>query len=280
MDKMKVWAYSTIWNEEKLLHYYIKHYSTFCDMLIFCDNESDDRSIEIIESYPNTRIVSYGTEGLFNELLQMEIKEMAIEDARINECDYVIIGDCDEFIHHPNIKEFLLKHLDKTALFYPAGFNMASRTFPTEEGQIYDLIKTGEPNPWYSKPILLNLNLIEHIKWVEGCHEVDHSYLKISGDTYHVVPESVRPNAPYKDHKWGNWKIMFDLLHIFEKEPLKLLHYKYLGKEYVEARNKLYRNRISDDNKIKNERIKIMKHYNDSVVEIDEILNNATHLKL
>ena len=278
---MKVWAYATIWNEEHLLHYYIKHYSTFCDMLVFCDNESNDRSIEIINSYPNTKIVSYDTNGLFDEHLQMEMKYMAIEDARINGCDYVIIGDCDEFVYHPHIKKFLWEHLNKTAVFYPAGFNMVSQTFPQGDGQIYDIVKNGEPSPWYSKPILLNLNLIENLEWVTGCHELESASLKISGDIYHVVPESVRPNAPYKGHEWGNWKIMFDLLHIFEKEPLKLLHYKYLGYDYVESRNVMYRERISPDNKEDNARNNIMNHYDENEdAKINEVLNNSIYLKL
>ena len=279
---MKVWAYATIWNEEKMLDFYIKHYSTFCDGLIFFDNESDDRSIEIINSYPNTRIIEYTTEGTFSEPAQMELKHIAINDARDNNCDYVIIGDCDEFIYHPHIKEFLWEHLNKTSVFYPAGFQMVTESFPKGEGQIYDLAKTGEPSPWYSKPILLNLNLVENLEWIPGCHEVILETLKISGDIYHVVPESVRPNAPYKTNKWGNWKIMFDLLHIFEKEPLKLLHYKFLGIDFVKERYNQYIDRTSSINK----ELEIMNHYQKAIddgsipIEINKILTNSMNLKL
>jgi hypothetical protein len=212
----------------------------------------------------------------------MELKHIAINDARDNNCDYVIISDCDEFIYHPHIKEFLWEHLNKTSVFYPAGFQMVTESFPKGEGQIYDLAKTGEPSPWYSKPILLNLNLVENLEWIPGCHEVILETLKISGDIYHVVPESVRPNAPYKTNKWGNWKIMFDLLHIFEKEPLKLLHYKFLGIDFVTERYNQYIDRTSSINK----ELEIMNHYQKSInngsipIEINKILNNSTNLKL
>mgnify|MGYP000701398893 CR=1 FL=1 len=37
---MKIWAYAVIWNEEKMLDFYLRHYSKFCDKIVFFDNES------------------------------------------------------------------------------------------------------------------------------------------------------------------------------------------------------------------------------------------------
>jgi len=278
---MKIWAYVTIWNEEKMLDFYLRHYSQFCDKIIFFDNESDDRSHEIINSYPNTEIRTYSTEGTFNDYKHLNLKHEAIEEARGN-CDYVIISDCDEFIYHPNLVGFLEEHLNKTAVFYPAGFQMASHYFPETDGQIYDVIRTGEPSPWYSKPILLNPNMLQDFYWVEGCHEVENNRLRHDGDIYHVVPESVRPDGTYKSHDWGNWKIMFDLLHIFEKEPLKLLHYKFLGSDFVEDRYKQYVNRVS----VQNESAGLASQYEKSISnnsvrdEINIILHNSIQLNL
>ena len=151
---MRVWSFATIWNEEKMLPFYLKHYSQFCEKMVFFDNESDDRSHEIINSYPNTEIRTFKTKGTLDDFVHLALKARSIEEARGN-CDYVIIGDCDEFVYHPNILNFLKEHLNKTSVFFPAGFQMASPYFPKSEGQIYESILTGVPDAWYTKPILL-----------------------------------------------------------------------------------------------------------------------------
>lgn len=278
---MKIWAYVTVWNEEKMLPYYLRHYSQFCERIIVFDNESTDNTVGICEEWPMVEVRTYSTDGTFNDYKHLNLKHDSIEEARGN-CDYVIISDCDEFIYHPNLFQFLKEHLNKTAVFYPAGFQMASYDFPETDGQIYDIIKTGEPSPWYSKPILLNPNMISDLYWVEGCHEIENGRLTHSGNIYHVVPDSVRPNGPYKEHQWGNWKIMFDLLHIFDKEPLKLLHYKFLGANFVHERYKQYVNRISDVNKAAG----LAKQYENSndlnaiQSDINSIIGNSVTLSL
>lgn len=241
---MKIWSYAVIWNEEKILEFYLRHYSQYCDKMIFFDNESDDRSREIIESYPNTEIRTYNTNGAFNDAVHMQLKHDAISDAQGN-CDYVIVGDCDEIIHHPDLIGFLKSHLNKTAVFYPAGYQMVANVFPQFDQQIYDEVKEGVPNPWYSKPILINPNMIHGFAWVGGQHEIEPDSF-FYGDIYHTVPKSVRPEGAYKDHEWGKWKIMHDLLHIFNKEPLKLLHYKFISAEYVTHKHIQYVNRNSE----------------------------------
>ena len=277
---MKIWSYAVAWNEEKMLNFYLKHYSQFCDKMIFFDNESDDNSHEIINSYPNTEIRSYTTGGKFDDGVHMELKHSAIEDARGN-CDYAIIGDCDEFIYHPDLIEFLKSHLKKTAIFYPAGFDMVSNYYPNEYLQIYDSIKTGVPNPWYSKPTLINPNMLNELKWHIGQHEIslESSYY---GEIYHLIPESVRPEGGYKENRWGRWQIQHDLLHIFNKEPLKLLHYKFIGAGYVTDRHSQYIKRNSKFNIDNN----TGHHYVETNTlesaqeEINKMLNKADNLNL
>ena len=277
---MKIWSYATVWNEEKMLEFYLRHYSQFCDKMIFFDNESDDRSREIINSYPNTEIISFSTGGTFDDGEHMSLKHGAIAHC-VGKCDYAIIGDCDEFIYHPNLIQFLEDHLGKTAVFYPAGFDMASHEFPNKDLQIYDSIKTGVPNPWYSKPILINPNLLEEFEWAGGQHEV-YLNCQYGGDIYHVVPESVRPEGEYKGHSWGKWNIMHDLLHIFKKEPLKLLHYKFIGSEYVTERHSMYGKRNSQYNIDNNKGAHYVNTdtFDKTYQEIENLLSNSEKLDI
>lgn len=264
-----------------MLDYYLRHYSQFCDKIIFYDNESTDRSREIIESYANTEIRTYKTDGKLSDQAYKDLKTSSIQDARGN-ADYVIISDCDEFIYHPNIRKFLSDTLNKYSVYYPAGFQMASQTFPTTKGQIYHEVDRGEPTPWYAKPMLINPNLVGDLSYVDGCHEFETLDGLIKAPIYHPVPEQIRPEGEYKGHRWGKWQMMYDILHMFNDQPLKMLHYKFLGAEFVNDRYRQYMNRYSDYN-LENQ---VSMHYKDAIEsnsvqrDIDEVLIKSVKVSL
>ena len=123
--------------------------------------------------------------------------------------------------------------------------------------------------------------MLGQLSWNGGQHEIDleSSYY---GEMYHLIPENVRPESEYKEHNWGRWKIQFDLLHIFNKEPLKLLHYKFIGAEHVADRHSQYVERNSKYN-IENDK---GRHYiktntlESTQQEIDALLNKAEELDI
>jgi glycosyltransferase involved in cell wall biosynthesis len=249
---MRVWAYCTEWNEERMIPYYIRHYSQFCEKIIFYDNESTDRSREIIESYPNTEVRVYQTGGVLNDQMHVDLKEMCILEAKKNGVDYAIVSDCDEFIYHEDILKFLDTHLDLHSVLYPIGYQMVSDTFPKTEGNIYDEINIGKPDGWYCKPILINLHLIESVKFTEGCHEIYYPpKSRLLADVYHPIPKNKRPNGQIGNKKWGNLHHLADSAPSYTDHDLKLLHYKYVGREYLKARYQEYARRIGRANKIK-----------------------------
>lgn len=278
---MKVWAYTTIWNEEKMLPFYLKHYSQFCDKIVFFDNESSDNSHEIINSYPNTEIRTFKTGGTLNDYVHLDLKSAAIEEAK-GKCDYVIVSDCDEFIYHRNLLEFLKDHLNKTSVFFPGGFQMVSGYFPEYTHQIYESIRSGVPDPWYSKPILINPNMVDNFRWVEGCHEIDNRMSIVSGDIYHPIPKDIRPIGEYKGNSWGAFQMLFDMPEIFNETPLKLLHYKHLGLNYVSDRYNQYIDRVSESNKSE----ELGTHYERQIAkdnidfEIHRLLSKAIQINL
>ena len=248
MDKIKVWAYCLVWNEEKLLPYYLKYYTSFCERVIVYDNESSDRSVEICSQFPNVEVRTYRTNNELNDFEYLRIKTQCVHEAR-NQADFVIVGDCDEFVYHENLLEFLAEAKGKYSVFYPAGFDMVTDKFPTTEGSIFDEIKLGVPNPWYSKPMLMDPNSVFNFAWVEGCHELVAGSLQTFGDIHHIVREDEIPDEiPYKGHMWPRYKKQFEVLDRFVTHPLKMLHCKFLGPEYVSERHRAYASRLSDEN--------------------------------
>jgi glycosyltransferase involved in cell wall biosynthesis len=242
---MRIWAYVTVWNEEKILPYYLRHYSQFCERIIVLDNNSTDNTRDICKQWPMVEVREYNTNNTFNDYVHLDLKHKCIEESKGN-ADYVIIGDCDEFIYHPNIIQFLKEN--NHPVIFPAGFQMVSYSFPTGEGQIYDEVKHGVPDPWYSKPILINPNKVKSLKWIEGCHEVELD-LKIDGEILHPVPIQIRPIGEWNGHPWGRWKMQFEILDTYNDFPIKLLHYKFMGSEYVRSKYIQYSFRNSKQNK-------------------------------
>jgi len=242
---MKIWAYVTVWNEERMLPYYLRHYSQFCERIIVLDNESTDSTVSICEEWPMVEVRTYSTEETFNDYIHLDLKHKCIEEARGN-ADYIIVSDCDEFIVHPNLVEFLKEN--KHPVIFPAGFQMVSWTFPEGDGQIYDEVRTGTPDPWYSKPILINPNKIESLEWIEGCHEIELNS-KIDGEILHPVPKEIRPIGAWNGHPWGRWKMQFEVLDTYNDFPIKLLHFKFMGADYVRSKYIQYAKRNSTQNK-------------------------------
>jgi len=279
---MKIWAFVTVWNEELMLPYYLRHYSQFCDRIIILDNMSTDGTRMIAEEYANIvdiEIIPFETDGKFNDYAHIELKKQSLQHAK-GRADFAILTDCDEFVYHPNIKQFLEENKD-CSVFYPAGFQMVSDEFPYNlPGQLYEYVTFGEPTPWYVKPMIINLNIIENLEWVEGAHELDAD-IEL-GKFYHPVPEDIRPVGEYQGHPWGRWQKLYEILNQFNDVPLKTLHYKFLGFDYVNDRYKQYANKMSDANTEN----RVGMHYENSIADnsiqkqINEIKRNAIQVKL
>lgn len=115
------------------------------------------------------------------------------------DADWVICVDTDEFIYHPYL-EAVLTGVGSRAIVKPEGYMMISEKPPTTDSQIYDEIKTGVRMSQYDKPVILDPRL--EVKFGDGRHSIE---------------------ADVKPMNWG----------------VKLLHYKYLGRDYYEQRSKL-----------------------------------------
>lgn len=279
---MKIWSYVIVWNEELMISYYLRHYSKFCDKIIVYDNMSSDKTRIIIDQFRqivDIEIIPFDTLGKFNDYTHIELKRKSIQHAK-GFADFIIIGDCDEFVYHQDIRSFLKDNSD-CSVFYPAGFQMVSNDFPYDlPGELHEYVQWGEPDPWYVKPMIVNLEIVNDLEWVGGAHEIEMHYNLAK--FYHPVPEKIRPVKEYGGHHWGRWKMLYEILDQFNQNPLKMLHYKYLGKNYVTDRHTQYINKMSDQNIAGGDGIQYQKMIsNNSVqIEIDRIKSNSIRINL
>ena len=206
--------YAVCWNEEKMLPFMFQHYDTFVDKFFIYDNESTDKSADIIAANPKVKKISFQTEG-FEDEIQNTIKNECWKSSR-GKADYVIVCDIDEFLYIPNIQEYL-SNLQTSGISMPLsqGFDMCNPQFPNYRTtpSLVEAVKTGVPNRDYSKCILFSPYKIVDMNYEPGAHFC-HPYGLINSD----------------------------------ETPYYVLHYKYLGVEYVLERTRQYRMRMSKDN--------------------------------
>lgn len=183
-----------------MLPWWLKHYGSFCEKLVVYDDHSDDDSVEIAQA-GGAEVRPYPGNGL-DDIEMIELACRTYPEAR-GQADWVVWSDTDEFIYHPRISDRLAQlHADGVSAPSIIGYSMFSDTPPHGPGQIYEHIQTGIFDHNYSKQVLFNPIL--DMQWSVGKHMVSMS------------ANAVRDNA---------------------SDPIKLLHYRWLGKAYFEARN-------------------------------------------
>ena len=213
IKKPIVHYYAVCWNEERMLPFMFQHYDHFVDHYTIYDNCSDDKSEDIIRSHKNAEIIKFKTEG-FDDTTHNDIKNNCWKKSR-GKADYVIVCDIDEFLYHPDISN-ALQGLSKHHISLPLteGHNMYSTTYPTKGEEITKQVRQGVADSAYNKFIIFDPHRIVEINYLPGAHQA-----KPMG----IVKRS--------------------------SKPLKVLHYKNLGLEYVLERYHTLGKRLSEKNK-------------------------------
>lgn len=213
---MIIHAHILAFNEEKILPFTLDYYSEFCEQIFIYDNMSTDSSYEIYSKYPKVNVVKWSSNNEINEMNYIQIKNNGYKTSRLSNADWVIVCDCDEFLYHPRLLE-KLEYYKKEGITVPLvnGHDMVSDTFPIYDGEfITKKIKTGsEVYEPFCKKIVFNPKI--DVSFGIGAHSFQ------SNNTIHS-------NSP----------------------ELKLLHYKFLGKDYVESIYRARAERLSEFNKV------------------------------
>jgi len=208
-------VFAICYNEEKIMPFFLKHYSKFCSRAAIFDNHSTDRTVEIIENFAKTfpiQLIPYDTNGTLDDSVYLSIKNNCWKKS---EADYVIVVDSDEFVYHENIKKFIIDN--PKSIYKPKGYNMVSDIFPTGDDILQT--KTGKYASNYSKLALFNPREVLEINYQPGCHNASP-----------ILTDGCNKT-------------------ITEDGELKLLHYKNLSFEYRITKHTEYAKRLSEFNK-------------------------------
>ena len=193
----KVTVLTWLKNEEHILPFFLRHYA-FADEIIAWDNGSTDSSRRMLEANPKVSIRDWDSGG---ELRDDQLLQMKNEEYHHTGPGWKFIVDIDEFIWHENIL-MLLSMADSMGmtLLQTEGFDMVSMDLPIDDGvtPLTQIVKMGRPNPWYNK--LCVVKHCCHIEYMPGAH----------------TPRSLSGKVIVSDQPY-----------------LKLLHYRYLSRQFV-----------------------------------------------
>lgn len=207
---MNAIAYTLAYNEERMIRFWLAHYSRFASKLVVYDNYSTDNTVEIVRSYPNTEIRKYDTNNKVIDMAMLKIKNECYKEAR-GKADYVIVGDVDELLYHEDMTGFLERCLqDGVTLPSVAGFEMVGTHVP-ETGLLTDHITNGAVCMLETKQIVFSPRL--DMNFSVGAH-------------------ACSPLGSVKQ----------------SSDHAKLLHYKFVSLPYVLENYRRLGSRLSADN--------------------------------
>lgn len=196
---MKVDLYTICLNEQAMLPFFLRHYERIVDRFVVFDDGSTDASLEILER-SGAKIRSFPR--AFSD--SFVDSERALFDTCWKEsrgaADWVVVVNLDEHLYHRSLRRYLgwCKERNVTAV-RSVGYQMVADAFPEDRGLLYEQVVLGVRWEMMDKLTIFDPDAVEDTFFKPGRHDADPT-----GDVRY--PE--------------------------EREVL-LLHYKYLGFDYL-----------------------------------------------
>lgn len=213
------WLYCIFSNEAALLPFFLRHYAPQVDRMILFDNGSTDNSQEIINAYQSPyasiEVFHYPAErAIIDSLQTVQFAEERYKRAR-GLADFVIWVDLDEFLWSGpiSLREALRGYKQqKIRAIKAMGYQMLSNSFPTGDAPLTDQVRYGIRDSEYDKVCIFDPML--NLNWRPGRHSCN-------------IAENV---TAYQT-------------------AIKLLHYRYLGLDYLQKRNAYNQSNLSEAEK-------------------------------
>lgn len=195
------WAYCLAYNEATLMGYWVRHYRAFCErVVVYVDADTIDGTAGSAAGH-GAEVRFHKTTGL-DDVAFVRFAEEHYKEAR-GRADWVVWVDADEFLYHPALKE-RLSALREQGVTLPRvqGYQMVGEAPPRGPRPLVEQIRRGIPAREYSKVCVFSPEL--DVTWEPGKHTASVGGA-VAGDD--------------------------------GADPLKLLHYRYLGADWLRERN-------------------------------------------
>lgn len=186
-----------------MLPYFFRHYDSLVDRYFICDNGSTDRSRDLLAANRKVALGEFRIDG--DSFVQAAT-------AHYNECwkqsrgaaDWVIVVNVDEHIYHPDLRGYLQAcAANRVTILRPEGYNMVADGWPSPRQPLWKSVQHGMRDAIWDKPQVFDPNRIQEINFKEGRHSAS------------PIGEVLFPRT----------------------ERARMLHYKYLGADYLLRRH-------------------------------------------
>lgn len=170
--------YTCLWNEAKLLPFFLAHYGPHCRRIVALDDGSTDGTLEILGAHPAVEIRRMPRERDSWVLANARWKNEAWKESQ--DADWVMHVTIDEIVG-PDLTAALERHKAAgTTVLRPRGFDMVS------EGEDPAATDLGVFNPLYSKPCLFRPDRITGLSLSPGSHDAT-----FAGEVVLVEPDDL-----------------------------------------------------------------------------------------
>jgi hypothetical protein len=210
---MKIDLYAICWNEAHMLGFFFRHYETFVQRFVIYDNGSTDDTVALLRRKPNVEVRPFPNSDPASFVLSAKaLQDQCWKESR-GRVDWTIVTAIDEHLHHPHLAEYLLSCKRRGITYIPAlGYQMLTSDFPASDEHLATTRTKGAPFSMMSKLRIFDPDAIAETDFAIGGHG--------------AAPTG-KLRLPWRDE-------------------LLLLHYKFLGVDYIRARSAALRTRMGE----------------------------------
>ncbi len=164
---MKIEIITSMYNEEFLLPFFLKHYAWVDRINVIYDEDSTDNTLNILKATKNVNILPFSFPNLKDE--DLRIKKTNSVYMKLHECDWVLLPDADEFIF---IKRSDFNKINSSVVSAKL-FNIYRHITEKDLNigkPIREQRRHGVFEKLYNKPIIVKSGL--NIEWTPGLHNI------------------------------------------------------------------------------------------------------------
>jgi glycosyl transferase family 2 len=201
MDQVHLFA--ICWNERKMIPYFFRHYNELVDRFFISDNGSTDGSLEMLSGDERVHVEHWDVIGDSFVREACWLNNDFWKQSR-GRAQWAFVVDMDEHLFDADLRGHLANcRSNNVTAIKVIGYDMMAETFPTEDRPLWQLITRGIRFIGLDKMAIFSPDAIVETNYQAGRHVCD----------------------PMGRVVWER------------RHPVKLLHYKRLGAEYLISRN-------------------------------------------